>query len=197
MGKILPLTPARKLTLDYNQAIVRPARRDITDYGPPGDHLHGPLALKGPTKASRLGLDGAGGGGGGGACPGLGGGTVNFFQRITNPSSAVYQSAVIPYPFMITHIAWFMQGAVTEVEEIAFYVSESESTTVGDYIYWDPILLVQSEHRWIRPTGNTNERHWYPNFPVRESNKRIKISYDNTGSAARDLQVAFDIIRMS
>lgn len=204
MSRIVPLTQARKITKGRG-IILTDIRADIGDYGPPGAHFHGPLALgllkqKGggkllqlsPAEAAEAGADDLAAA----LCNPLNqGGTIAFGDSMAASTTSVQVSAQQSRPFIILHIYATGDSAYADGTFFRLKVAQDNDTIGGQLVNGTDIDSQQS----IGPGWNLGnpEREFYPNFVVLIVPAFIKCIFINGAGAARRLQVGVSIKYLS
>lgn len=197
-GRIIQLTEARRII--EPPFIDTSIRADIGDYGPPGWHLHGPLALKGRAKASILGIpgaadgDGADGDGALSGCFGGGGSILSYGAVVATGVVRVLSSALIPAPFVITHISLLSDQATANDNLVRIIVSEDTDTTQGLATPGMRVIDILSDAQVIDAVNVV--RDFYPNFKVIEPFRSVKMIFRTGGATTATYDCAVDILRM-
>lgn len=193
-GRIIQLTEPRRIV--EPPFIDISIRADIGDYGPPGVHLHGPLALKGRARAAALGIagarDGDGNGDGDGAdCAPKGGTTINFSADVAASATTVNVSRQISRPFVIRHIYQRAEDAVTAGSSVRYKISEDDSTTGGA----DTTGTDIDNYRAAGPGWNieTTQREFFPNHLQRQVPIFIKAVMINGSAATNRFRISMSI----
>lgn len=190
---------ARNLNLEYNRATVMPLRRDITDYGTPGDHLHGPLARglgkltqargapagieKDDAAAGSI-LD----------CYGTGGATISFNADVGGSSVTVQVTRRINFPFVLQHISAFSNQALSNLAAFRIKIAEDDDSTGGNLtsgVLITQLLGVESGLGW---EVVTTPMDMWPNAVVREPGKFIKCMMEALTATAVQFQIQVDIL---
>lgn len=175
-GRIIVLTPPRRIK--EPPFIDTSIRADIADYGPPGDHLHGPLALKGRARATALGIPTTHDGEGElpdplAACIGGGGDVIQFSPTVIGVATTIATLGPLARGFILTHIFALTDTATLGNQSFLIKIADDQDTTGGFDTTGAPVG---------RPRGgsdtflvNSTRIDMYPNFPVRTPNKTIKL----------------------
>lgn len=189
-GRIISLSPAR--FIKEPPFIDTDIRADLGDYGPPGSHLHPPVALKGRARAAALGIPGATEADGDGAdascLESLSGQLIHFNPTVTT-SATLTRLAVsrpIPSPFLISEIGYFSNTAFTVNQVFTIGVADDDDTADRTDTAAPPesLLWLYSTGGWIFPTNVW--QHTPINYKVATPNKRIKLFvFNNTGGTIR------------
>lgn len=179
-GRIIQLSEPRRIV--EPPFIDTSIRADLGDYGPPGWHLHGPVALKGRRKASSLGIPGATDGPGAGdldaqcGLPPRGDG-MHVTQSVAASTTTVIASGPFPLPFVITHVYARDDQTTLGDHRILLKVAGDDDTTGG---------LNTAGTAIGRPVGGSSRFNtgtqpiwFYPNFRVVESGQFIKTIFEN------------------
>lgn len=188
-GRIIQLTQARRIV--EPPFIDTSIRADIGDYGPPGWHLHGPLALKGPSKAGLLGIPGAlddGDGFDGGACPGSRGGDFVFsFHEPAAGATTRDASRQINRPYIIHEVtAVALQAFNVAIDLSVSYKLTNDETTGIDAAGHELGSLSKGLEPWR--IGSTPFQIT-PMFRVTEVPSHVFVIVTNTSGAGATVMV--------
>lgn len=188
-GRIIQLTPARRII--EPPFIDTSIRADIGDYGPPGVHLHGPLALKGRGKAASLGIPGAMDDADGVSavdeCAGFGGFVVGNTVSVAAGATVAFAHGPIPFPFSIVSIQWVSENPFSAIGSTLILISEDNSTTLGTLETGEGFGLPTERRPLLAST--TQQRTIFPPYVQRNSPRFIKIIFVNPDVAARIFDV--------
>lgn len=214
MARIIPLPAARRL--DGAMEIMLPVRSNIPDYGPPGWHLHPPVAFTqrfAPRPGQRGGLDQAvdfppgdipprdlgrplGAPLAAAAACDLNGGVVQFnatFDPAANEFHG-FRSRRFPGPFVIPAVGHI--STVARNANIVFLLEtddEEDTTTITGNIFPRQGLAARlSDGQFIFPT--TTWEHFYPNFMEPSPGRFIKLWLFNNSAAAVTVDVAVSVL---
>lgn len=191
--RAIPLTPARKLPPDGR--IIIPTRADITDYGPPGVHLHGPLAIKGRPRAAALEIAGAGNG------DGADGGTANCippgafwtdFANVGPATTTVAASSRIDRPYIITAVEVFIASTAGTSVGVILLVADDNDLTGGQQTSGEQISNPFTPGIQFNAIGDTIRA--YPNYRVTRAPTYLKAVYANTSAAGSNFHVSFSLV---
>lgn len=194
-GRIIQLTEPRRIV--EPPFIDTSIRADIGDYGPPGHHLHGPLALKGRARAQALGIagarDGDGEDGGGvPACFGREGRIAGTDESVAATTIVVLPSERIEFPFVLTHVSALIDKALATDVRLLVKISDDNDTTGGERTTGTDIVNVERSRGRL---GLTNiVREWWPNHRVLNPPKYIKLVMNNNDATATAFNVYYEYI---
>lgn len=192
-GRIIQLTKPRALN---GRGLILPRiREDITDYGPPGHHLHDPLALTGRGKAAALGIAGAVGltdadGGMLSNCP-IGGTVIGANGSVAANTTSVIASKKIPYPFLIAQIVVLSDSGIGTSKRLELRIADDDDQSGGEsttgtnpFIYSFDVSMMSMD---------TVARNFYPNYRVSERDKFVKILRINQTAGAIVIHVSISL----
>ncbi len=134
--------------------------------------------------------------GGPGACLGLGGGVISFSATPVNGQTTILTTDLIPFPFVVNHIQWMINAAITDDVRVRFSVAPTIETDPALEIGWEHIILPWSNPDYHVGIGVGTMRQQFPNFKVSASNRAIKMSVENNAAAPHDVQAALSIQRL-